>query len=75
MKIWIRKFYRWWYFWQYGVCSDHLRLCERGGGYEPRWICRKCDEENRMKHELRDTHYERTRQMALEKMARLERRA
>ena len=54
---WLRRL-RWFYYWRrYGVCPDHLTLARPGGGYEPKWICPQCDEENRYKHEHRESNY------------------
>lgn len=68
-----RAIRRWWYFRYYGVCPDHLTLCERGGGYEPKWICRKCHEENRIKHEHGIADWSQKRIAACERLAKLER--
>lgn len=67
-----RALIRWWYFRRYGVCPDHFVLCRRGGGYEPKWICPKCDEENRVKHEARMGFNFAARLRALERLKQYE---
>lgn len=37
------------------MCPIHLVLARAGGGYEPKWICDKCDEENAQKNADRGT--------------------
>ena len=70
----IRRLLRWYYYRRYGVCPIHLELCRPGGGYEPKWICNRCDEENRQKHVDRELVFENRRVQALTKVEILERR-
>lgn len=64
----LRRLWGWYYWRRYGICPVHLVLARAGGGYEPKWICNKCDDENRHKHELRGKGYELYRVALCEKM-------
>lgn len=64
----IRRIYNWYLYRRYGVCPIHRVLCRRGGWYEPKWICVKCDLENSAKHERRNLAYENERERAISKL-------
>lgn len=64
----LRRLYNWYLYRRYGVCPTHFVLCRRGGEYAPKWICDKCDEENRHKHFFRNLHKEDEREKALKRL-------
>jgi len=66
-----RKIRVWWYWRKYDVCPVHLSLVRSGGGYEPHWICDKCDNENRIKNKDRSARYLQERDQALSKVKEL----
>jgi hypothetical protein len=67
MKL-LRKLRNWYKWKKYGICPIHLILARAGGGYEPKWICDMCDEENRIKNEDRIRKYEHKRLQVLRGM-------
>lgn len=53
LRIPQRRIRNWWRWYKYGICPIHLTLAAAGGGYEPKWTCKECERENRIKNEDR----------------------